>query len=102
MVVVGGWGGCVCVCVCGGGGGGGVKAGKVWFSCGVLKEPCTLIRSHPSSLTIELVATNSFLPLCRSVSSRETSPGSSWMYLQVHTRRGEGAAESTDICCVYR
>lgn len=42
--------------------------------------------------TSELVATNSFLPLRRIMSSSGTSPGSSWMYLQPGTTGQPGEA----------
>ena len=45
--------------------------------------------------TRELVATNSFLPLRRSISSRGTRPGSSWMYLTGRQYRGAVQAGST-------
>ena len=49
--------------------------------------------------TIELVATKICLPLCRSISSSGTNPGSSWMYLQYQKYK---ALPSRTFSCKHR
>ena len=66
----------------------------------------TLISGHhlhqPAAPTRELVATKSFLPLRRSISSKGTRPGSSWMYLTGstggNTRRWDEAQLLSQQC----